>query len=368
VRIGVLVAVALAATAAPGTATAAPNVVAEPATHAFAPTAIGSSTLASLRFRNTGDEAADLGPPILSGPHADAFSIGSNSCSDYPLAAGATCVVRVKFAPQSKGSFGASLTIPSSTPGAEPVVSLSGSGVGSTKVLVAASPARVEFGTVPLQQRTAFREIVLQNVGEVPTSPLKVYGRHTALAGPRFRFNSGGCQGAILPPAGTCTISVELLPLSPGRHDATLLVLLDRTTSISVGVSAEVTEPPLRPRSPVRYDLAERLTTGVSNWTKRARTKIAVAGFSLRRLLQPLAGRARLEVHALLGPRRRPVLVASGVRTLAAGTPRKLVGTSTRRGKPLLRSNAPLKLRATLTFTPNRGKAVVVKRGFRLAS
>jgi hypothetical protein len=366
VRIQVLVAVALAATAAPGTATAAPNVVAEPATHAFAPTAIGSGTAATLRFRNTGDEAADLGPPILSGPQAHAFSIGFNDCSDDTLAVGATCLVQVRFVPQSKGSFGASLTIPSSAPGPAPVVSLSGSGVGSTKVLVAASPARVEFGTVPLQQRTAVREIVLQNVGEVPTSPLKVYGRHTALAGPRFRFNSGGCQGAILPPAGTCTISVELLPLSPGRHDATLLVSLDRTTSISVGVSAEVTEPPPRPRSPVRYDLAERLTTGVSNWTKRARAKLAVAGFSLRGLLQPLAGRARLDVHALLEPRRRPVLIGSGARTLSAGIPRWLVASSTRRGKRLLRTAAALKLRATLSFTPRGGKSVIVKRRFRL--
>jgi hypothetical protein len=366
VRIGVLVAAALAAVAAPGTATAAPNVVAEPATHTFAPTALGSSTWATLRFRNTGDESAELAPPILSGPQADAFSIVYNSCSDGPLAAGATCAMRVRFAPQSKGSFGASLTIPSSAPGPAPVVSLSGSGVGSTKVLVAASPATVEFGTVPVEQARAVREIVLQNVGEVPTSPLGMRLGFSPMEGLSFMFGPGTCARAILPPAGTCRISIELVSRRLGRHSATLGVLPDRKTWISVGVSAEVVELAPRPRTAARHELAERLTTGVRNWTQRARGKLAVAGFPIRRLLQPLAGKARLDVHALLRPRRRPVLVASGARTLSAGIPRRLVGTSTKRGKRLLRTDTALKLRATLSFTPRGGKTVIVKRSFRL--
>jgi hypothetical protein len=274
--------------------------------------------------------------------------------------------MRVRFAPQSKGSFGASLTIPSSAPGPAPVVSLSGSGVGSAKVLVAASLATVGFGTVPFQQTSAVREIALQNVGEVPTSPLRVRLSFGPLESLSFMLGPGTCQGAILPPGGTCTTSVELLPRSPGRHAATVEVVVDRINRVRVGVSAEVAEPLPRPRLPARSELAERLTTGVSNWTKRARAKLAVAGFSLRRLLQPLAGRARLEVHALLGPRRRPVLVASGVRRLSAGIPRGLVGTSTKRGKRLLRTDAALKLRATLSFTPRGGKTVIVKRSFRL--
>jgi hypothetical protein len=367
VRVSALVTAALGAVAlaAPVTAAAAPNVVAEPSTYDFRPVAVnhgwGNTT---VRVRNLGDVAAELGKVTVTGPAADAFGANWDSCYRVTLAPGASCPVNVTFWPRWTGVFHATLSLDSNAPGSPHSVSLSGAGVTSAETTLAFSPALLDFGSVAARRAGPVRSIVLTNLGEVPTPPLTVrfrngIGIHSP--GESFALDAGNCAGAVLAPGAGCQLSVTVVGRDPHVHQATIEVLDGRRRAVAKAVvRAQVMA------APAPGMLARRLESAARAWINRPRGQLAARGFGLERVEQPLAGRARLAIGALVGPRRHRVIVASGGGSLSAGTPRKLIASTTKRGQRLLRSGSALKLRATLTFTPSGTKAVVVKRRFRL--
>jgi hypothetical protein len=367
VRIGVLVAVALAAAlAAPVTAAAAPNVVSEPSVYEFRPVPVdhgwGNVT---LRFRNVGDAAAELGSVTTVGAPTVAFSANWDSCYRMTLAPGASCSVPVRFQPPTTGVFHATLSLTSNAPGSPHNVSLSGTGVRSTATVLTATPAFVDFGTLVAGQARPAREIVLQNMGEVATLPLEPrfrngIGIHSP--GESFALDAGNCAGAVLAPGAGCRLAVTAIGRDPHVHRATIEVVIRDLAVAKVLVRAEVVEPP----APAKGTLARRLKSAARAWSRIPRARLATQGFPIKGVRQPLAGRARLALHALAGAQRRPVLIASGRSSLTAGTPRTLTGRSTKRGRRLLRSGAALRLRATLSFSRADGVPVAVRRSFRL--
>jgi hypothetical protein len=366
VRIAVLVAAALGAVALAGpvTASAAPTVVAEPSAYEFRPVAVDHGWASTtLRFRNRGDVAAELGKVKVTGPAADAFGANWDSCYRVTLAPGASCPVNVRFWPQRTGVFRATLSLDSNAPGSPHSVSLSGAGVNSAETMLAFSPAWLDFGSVASGRAGPARSIVLTNMGEVPTPPLTVrfrngIGIHSP--GESFALDAGNCAGAVLAPGAGCQLSVAVVGREPHVHQATIEVLDGRRRAVAKAVvRAQVL-------AAAPGMLVRRLESAARAWIKRPRGQLAARGFGLERVEQPLAGRARLAIAALVGPRRQRVIVASGGGSLSAGTPRKLIASTTKRGQRLLRSGSARKLRATLTFTPIGTKAVVVKRRFRL--
>jgi hypothetical protein len=102
----VAAALAAVALAVPVTASAAaPNVVAEPSAYEFRPVAVDNFTGTTVRFRNLGDLAAELGPVEITGVPPFVFAPSRDSCSRRTLAPGASCSVDVFFRPPTTGSL-----------------------------------------------------------------------------------------------------------------------------------------------------------------------------------------------------------------------------------------------------------------------
>jgi hypothetical protein len=208
-------------------------------------------------------------------------------------------------------------------------------------------------------------EVVIRNAGTLASARL-MSGVHVNNPGARSSFVLEGdtCAGAILHPGATCRLSVRFRPKVFGPVSA-LLGVGDRDEWAFVRLTGDAVEPAAAP-APARGLLAARLVAAARRWSTMRRTVLVSRGFKVGNVLQPLAGRIRLEIHAL-SRERRARLIAIGRKPLTAGTPATLGARATNRGKRLLRSGTALKLRATLTFIHDAGKPVVVTRSFRLA-
>jgi hypothetical protein len=370
VRIGVLVAVALAAAAlaAPVTALAAPEVAPDPASYSFTDTPTTIPLPAEVRFRNAGDLEAELGLATIAGPNASAFYVSDDGCSGTTLYPETSCVVQVRFRGRTAGTYHASLELPSDAPGSPHRASLTGTAAGSPtrqRVDLRATPPFLEFGKLLIGRTGAPSEVVIRNAGTLASSTL-MSGVHVNSPGARSSFVLEGdtCAGVILHPGATCRLSVKFRPQVFGPVSA-LLGVGDRDDWAFVRLTGDAVEPAAAPE-PARGLLAARLVAAARRWSTMRRTVLVSRGFKVGNVLQPLAGRIRLEIHAL-SRERRASLIAIGLKPLRAGTPARLGARTRNRGRRLLRSGTALKLRATLTFIHDAGKPVVVRRSFRLA-
>jgi hypothetical protein len=108
---------------------AAPSVALAPSAFDFGSLAVGSKSAAhDFVVRNDGNTPLDLDGVAIVGADLDQFALAGDECTGEALAAGAECVVRVRFAPDSAGAKAAKLRVAS---GAGPfVTTLAGSGEG----------------------------------------------------------------------------------------------------------------------------------------------------------------------------------------------------------------------------------------------
>ncbi len=145
-----------------------------------------------------------------------------------PLAAGATCQVRVKFNPATLGNGLTTLVTAFGTPGGSVAGSITGNGTSA----VTANVATQSFGNVTAGMASAPFTFTFTNNADVPTGLL-----HTALAGANAtQFSLAGamaddCAGKVLTAAGgatpSCTITVRFTPgagAGTGARTATLTV------------------------------------------------------------------------------------------------------------------------------------------------
>jgi hypothetical protein len=230
----------LQVTAAPGGTTSAtlagtatpPDLTISPASHNYALIQVGSSAAQDFTVTNTDPINASSGLNMtITGnePDRSQFTItptGTTCVQGNPLAAGASCVIRVTFAPSgstSPGTRSAALQVAGGSAGTV-TAALSGTAVPGPAAL-AVSPSNQDFGSVAVGSSSASFTFTVTNNGGEASGPLSrtVGGTHAA----QFAITGGTCGTAPLAAGATCTVLITFSPAGtpvPGARSATLTV------------------------------------------------------------------------------------------------------------------------------------------------
>ena len=162
----------------------------------------------------------------------------TNTCGTS-LAAGASCAVSVTFTPQAAGLVQANLSISDNAPDSPQVLSISGTGISGP--FVSFAPFSLTFGPQAPGTMSPAQTITITNTG---TSGLTI-GSITA-AGDDFAAGND-CTESVIPPKGTCTITVTWTPAEDVTTETGTITITDnaqnqgtQTIGLTAGVTATV--------------------------------------------------------------------------------------------------------------------------------
>jgi Abnormal spindle-like microcephaly-assoc'd, ASPM-SPD-2-Hydin len=197
---------------------------------------VGSPVTRTVTVQNTDTQALTMDPPEVTGPNADDFTLGpavTGGCGTDPLAAGATCRLRLTFQPQGAGSRTATLSFPNDRDGANLVRSLTVTGTGALPRAVI--PTALHFGSVGVGQRKTL-PLTISNRSNVDL----VVGSVQRTGSPEFAASTGTCTAAPVRARRSCVIDVTYRPSGIGQDAATLAVSHDAADSpTTVTLSAQ---------------------------------------------------------------------------------------------------------------------------------
>jgi hypothetical protein len=229
-----------ASAALSGTGTGPADISINPDTADFGDVVAGSSS-ASQTFTVSNDGDGDTGTlaVTLGGANAGQFSVDADTCDGTSLAAGASCDITVTFSPTDAGNAAATLTVDGD--GTDPVsASLSGTGLDDADLNV--SPTARNFGTVTLGAASAELDFTITNTGDVDSGALTetLSGADAA----EFEISASGCDGTVLAPNASCTVSVTFRPTgaTAGPRTATLEVEGAPGGTITAALSGDAVE------------------------------------------------------------------------------------------------------------------------------
>ena len=211
-----------------GTAFSASNLTITPATTDLGSVLVGSTGAATVfTVTNGGDTAATSLKVTLSSTE---FFKGNDTCDGATIAKGASCTVSIALKPLSIGVKTANLTI-GGTDGLPVGRTLTGTGISPPGL--SATPASLDFGTIRVNKSGTAQTVTVKNTGGATTAALS-FTKTGQFAD--FPITASTCSAA-LPPAGTCTFSVNFAPTGlPGSEVASYTVT-DGTVSAPVAVS-----------------------------------------------------------------------------------------------------------------------------------
>ncbi|HVE82558.1 MAG TPA: choice-of-anchor D domain-containing protein [Myxococcales bacterium] len=215
----------------------------------------GNSTDATFTVTNAGGQVTGALAVALGGAGAAQFTKPADACNGATLAAGATCTIRVRFAPSSLGAAGAAVTV-TGDPGGTLTIPVAGTG-GSPATLVI-NPTSKDYGTVNAGTQTADTTFTVTNTGSVNATNLTV-----ALSGSTADYVKTGdtCNGlaALVPTGGTgttsCTVKVAFKPTAFGTKNLTV------TVSGRVASSAATTQVQVSPTGVGQQSFPVNVTT-----------------------------------------------------------------------------------------------------------
>jgi hypothetical protein len=181
---------------------------------------VGDAMTADVTLTNTGNAALNFSSIAISNPPGAVVftqALSGAPCGSA-LAAGAACVVRVKFAPAASGTpYSGTLNVASNDPGA-PTASIALLGQGTAQAPTV-SPPSIAFGNVPVGG-SAIIPVTVTNTAQVPLSFLfRVVG-----AGFSFIPSVPTLCPSPLPPAATCSVAVRFAPTTAGPFTGTFEV------------------------------------------------------------------------------------------------------------------------------------------------
>jgi hypothetical protein len=186
----------------------------------FPTTAVGqSSAPVTLIITNTGTGRSGVMSRTLSGGDASSFVIDQDGCNGTTLDAGATCSMKMHFAPTSAGAEKATLGVVGQ-PGGAVTVSLAGTAIGAG---LAWTPASQAFGPTAPGSTSQATTFTLTNSGASQTGMLSVSVAGTDAA--QFPPSSDTCSKTTLAAGAKCTVDVAFAPTSTGGASATLQVV-----------------------------------------------------------------------------------------------------------------------------------------------
>ncbi len=211
-----------------------PSADQSPASNDFGQWAVNTSTPPStVQLTNNGDLDLPLvlfnkSPWYLSGPNANDFILGNNTCGKV-LHPGVTCQVEVTFRPLDLGIRQATLAvnIQGGVTHTGNATSLTGKGVPQWMFV---DQSMISFGSSLINSPSAPLSVNLGNQGDASRLIQGV-----RLGGPNasdFSILSDGCTDHLLGPLETCTIVLGFMPICTGERLAELGIA-DATGSVS---------------------------------------------------------------------------------------------------------------------------------------
>jgi hypothetical protein len=212
-----------------GVSAAGASVTVTPASMSFGSQTVNTISAAqSITVKNSGTSALSLNSVTLSGTNSSAFKV-SKGCG-ASLAAGASCVIQIQFAPSAAGSMSANLTIADNAPNSPQTVSLSGSAVNPTNpatTTIHLSLNNLYFYNRAVNSTSAPQSIVVRNTGKAALTI-----RTMALSGsqPTSFLVSSTC-GSPVAVGASCTIKVSFVPKVTGTNSASLVLTYNGSLS-----------------------------------------------------------------------------------------------------------------------------------------
>jgi uncharacterized membrane protein len=193
----------------------APSLSIYPGALSFPPQPVGtSSPYQTITVRNAG-----ASPLAVTGAATTRPFSQTNNCG-ATLAVGSACVIAVRFAPTTAGTFYGSLTIASNAPGSPHVVPLSGAGYRPSPPIASVSPPMLNFGDVPrVHQGTPTLRVSIQNLGGSSLTLVRATAGGPFITPDLVRF----C-GPALAPGDRCLLPVAFVARSPGTYRSDLSI------------------------------------------------------------------------------------------------------------------------------------------------
>jgi RHS repeat-associated protein len=215
-----------------------------PASQDFNDVTVGaSSPVAVFTVTNTGEQPTGA---IASSVTGAGFTSTSDTCAGASLAAGATCTIKVAFAPTAAGAATGGLQV-GAIPGGTAGAALTGVGVAPAHIEL--TPSTNDFGRVGVGSSAAPQTFTLTNTGGRETGRLA-----DDLSGDGFWIGTDGCADVSLTPGSTCTIDVAFTPTIAGAANGTLEVTASPGGTASASLNGTGLAPGKLAISPIGND------------------------------------------------------------------------------------------------------------------
>jgi hypothetical protein len=189
----------------------------------FQNVAVGTHNTQVIQLTNTGSAPLSVSNVTTTG---SGFS-ASGLTPPLSIAAGATVQLTVGFLPQSVGSSSGSVSLTSTASDSQMTVVLSGSSVGSSRMLTV-SPASLAFGNVAVNG-SAIQQITLKNAGN---SNISISGGSSNGTG----LSATGLAAETLAPGQTAVVTAEFTPKTTGSITGGITILSNASNGASISV------------------------------------------------------------------------------------------------------------------------------------
>jgi hypothetical protein len=191
------------------------------------------SALQTVTLTNTGGSALTLNNISVTGSAAvDIYSFLESTTCGATLAAGANCLLHVRFDPEIIGPITAALTLTDNASGSPQNIALSGTGTYGSSTTASFSPTSILFGNVqdgggPYSPH-ANQTVTLTNTGSMPLILSSI-----ALTGNTSFSEANTCTGinSPVPVGGNCAVIVFFEPQVAGNATASLIFYDNATGS-----------------------------------------------------------------------------------------------------------------------------------------
>ena len=183
-----------------------------------------SSAPVTLTVTNSGTAALHLqsNAIVLTGSNAADFN-QTNTCNGATVAAQSSCTISVTFQPSAVGARTAEVQISDDAPGSPQFVSLSGNGAAAPLPAVTLTSASLNFPTTMEGASSAPQAMTVTNSG---LAALRISTNGISLAGtnPGDFSETDTCNGSVVAPQATCSITVIFQPTATGMRAAQVLI------------------------------------------------------------------------------------------------------------------------------------------------
>jgi subtilase family serine protease len=191
----------------------------------YSSTKVGSTSAAqTVTIKNTGTGSVTLSSVSLTGTDPSSFLKSATTCGST-LAASASCTVSVEFKPAVTGALTAALSITDNAAGSPQKVTLSGTGIAASTLIV--SPSSLSFGSVDVGTTTTAQKVTLTNTGTstVTLKSISLTGTNSS------SFLDLNACGTTIAASAMCTVLVAFDPATTGSLVATLSVSSSASTN-----------------------------------------------------------------------------------------------------------------------------------------